>query len=106
MDWFLLIIAGFCELGFIAFVSKAQSSGKRWYSLIAMAFVLVSITILSIVTKTVPLGIAYAVWTGIGAISSVAYGVLVLKESFNWLKGLFVLMIIAGVVGLRLFGEG
>lgn len=105
MNWVLLIIAGISELGFIAFVSKAQSTGKKLYSLLAMAFTFGSIAILSYVTKTIPLSIAYAVWTSIGAVSSVGYGVLVLKENFNWQKGVFTLMIICGVVGLRMFGS-
>ncbi|MFD1671754.1 DMT family transporter [Agrilactobacillus yilanensis] len=104
MAWLLLIIAGLCELGFIAFVSRAQATGKRYYSLLSMLFVFVSIGILSVVTKTIPLSIAYAVWTSIGAVSSVGYGVIVLKENFNWQKGFFTLLIVFGVVGLRLFG--
>lgn len=104
MAWILLVIAGLCELGFIAFVSKAQKTGHKRDSLYAMAFVFVSIFILSHVTKVLPLSIAYAVWTSIGAVASVAYGALVLKENFNWQKGFFTFMIICGVVGLRLFG--
>lgn len=104
MAWVLLFVAGFCELGFIASVGKAQSAHQQRYTILSMVFTFISIFILSHVTKTIPLGVAYAVWTGIGAVTSVAYGALVLKEGFNWLKGLFVVFIVAGVVGLRLFG--
>ncbi|KRM95734.1 hypothetical protein FC24_GL001962 [Loigolactobacillus rennini DSM 20253] len=104
MAWLLLIIAGFCELGFIGFLQKAISSGKKWYNLFSFASMAISLILLAIVTKTIALSVAYAVWTGIGAISSVLYGIFFLGEDRQPLKFVFIGCILFGVIGLRLFG--
>ena len=66
-------------------------------------FLLLSIYLLSLSVRVLPLGLAYAVWVGIGTLGTVAYGAMFLGESLNLLRSLCLLMIIAGIVGLKLF---
>jgi len=65
----------------------------------------ISIWLLSISLKTLPVGSAYAVWTGIGAVGTAILGIILFSESRDVLKILFILMIVAGLVGLRVIGK-
>ncbi len=104
MMWFLLIIASFCELGFT--VSMKLSNGfksKKW-TILTCVFTSASIFLLSTATRTLPLGISYAVWTGLGTLFTVLFGIIVFKESRDRKKIFFLCLLVAGVIGLRLFG--
>lgn len=104
MNWILLIIAGLFEVAFAACLGKAnQSSGTTsvyWY----VAFVVclaISMILLVKVTQSLPIGTAYAVWTGIGAIGTVLIGILVFKEPASFWRLFFLFTLIASVVGLK-----
>ncbi|WP_125982099.1 DMT family transporter [Loigolactobacillus iwatensis] len=104
MSWLMLIIAGFCELGFIAWLQQAMATGRWYYRLLSVFSVTLSMILLSQATKTIPLSVAYAVWTGIGAISSVLYGIFRLNEKSSPAKFFFVGCILVGVIGLKMAG--
>ena len=105
MNWTLLIIAGFFEVAFAACLGKAQQStgAATTYWMIGFLVCLsVSMFLLYIVTKTLPIGTAYAVWTGIGAVGTVLVGILYFNEPAHFWRIFFLFTLIASIVGLKL----
>lgn len=100
--WVILILASFCELGFTVFMKLSDGFKNKKYTVLTIVTVSLSIFLLSIATKTLPLGVAYAVWTGLGTIFTVSFGIFVFKESRDRKKLFFMGMVLLGVIGLRL----
>ncbi|MCC7443585.1 MAG: multidrug efflux SMR transporter [Saprospiraceae bacterium] len=105
MDWIILIIAGLFEVTFAFCLGKVkESTGTEMYLwflgfLVALA---ISMTLLVKATQTLPIGTAYAVWTGIGASGTVVIGIFVFNEPANVLRLLFLTTLIASIIGLKL----
>jgi quaternary ammonium compound-resistance protein SugE len=104
MNWFLLVIAGLFEVGFATCLGKAKEStgieAVWWYG----GFVLclsISMLLLIKVTQSLPIGTAYAVWTGIGAAGTVLVGVFVFNEPAHFWRIFFLFTLIASIVGLK-----
>ncbi len=104
MSWVMLGIAGLMELVFVLFLEKSHKQGKKVWLFVSVGAMIVSIYILGRVTEFIPLGVAYAVWTGLGSLLSVGYGILFLGESKRPLRLFFVLLIVIGVIGIKTFG--
>jgi len=102
MAWFILVIAGLFETVWAVAMKYSEGFTKLWPSVITGIAMAISIWLLATALKHLPLGTAYAVWTGIGALGAVVYGIIVFDESKDILRMLFVLMILGGIVGLRL----
>lgn len=102
MMWIVLIMASCCELGFTVFMKLSDGFKNKKYTVLTVVTVSLSIYLLSLAVKTLPLGIAYAVWTGLGTMFNVLFGIFVFHESRDRKKLLFMGMILMGVVGLRL----
>lgn len=102
MMWALLICASFCELGFTIFMKLSDGFRNRKFAVLTFLVVFLGIYLLSLATKTLPLGIAYAVWTGLGTVFTVIFGILVFKESHDRRKLFFICLVVLGVIGLRL----
>lgn len=104
MNWILLIIAGLFEVAFAFCLGKAkESTGSDMY-LWYVAFLVsltISMTLLIKATQTLPIGTAYAVWTGIGAVGTVLVGIFVFKEPTTFLRLLFLVTLILSIVGLK-----
>jgi quaternary ammonium compound-resistance protein SugE len=104
MNWIVLIIAGLFEVAFAFCLGKAkETTGNEmylWYAgfLVALIF---SMGLLIKATQTLPIGTAYAVWTGIGAVGTVLAGILVFKEPATFLRLLFIVTLIGSIIGLR-----
>jgi quaternary ammonium compound-resistance protein SugE len=105
MNWFLLIIAGLFEVGFASCLGKAkESSGiiaTYWYIGFLICLI-ISMLLLVKVTKELPIGTAYSVWTGIGAVGAVLMGIFVFKEPADFWRLFFISTLIASIVGLKL----
>ena len=104
MNWFLLIIAGLFEVGFATCLGKArETSGTAAIFWMLGFFVCLSIsmTLLYKVTQTLPIGTAYAVWTGIGAFGTVLIGILVFKEPVHFWRLFFLFTLITSIIGLK-----
>ncbi|MBF4985242.1 multidrug efflux SMR transporter [Nonlabens mediterrranea] len=104
MNWLLLIIAGLFEVAFAGCLGKAkESSGSEsiyWY----VGFIIclfISMILLIKVTKELPIGTAYAVWTGIGAVGTVLLGIIVFKEPATFWRLFFISTLIMSIVGLK-----
>lgn len=102
MSILILIIAGFCELGFVVALKKSDGFKNKKYGALSILIMGMSLFLLSLASKTIPIGVAYAIWSGIGTSASVLWGMFFFGESRNWRKFVFVGMIIIGVVGLKL----
>ena len=104
MNWIILIIAGLFEVAFAFCLGKAkEASGNQmylWYAgfLITLA---ISMALLVKATQNLPIGTAYAVWTGIGAVGTVLVGIFVFKEPATFLRILFLTTLIGSIIGLK-----
>ena len=108
MNWIILIIAGMCEVGFTYCLGRAKSvTGTGWYLWIGgfVVFTIVSMVLLAKATYTIPMSIAYPIWTGIGVIGTVIVGVVFFNELITFWKILFTIMLIVSIVGLKLLSE-
>jgi len=105
MNWIILVIAGLFEVTFAFCLGKAkETTGNEmylWYTgfLIALS---VSMGLLIKATQTLPIGTAYAVWTGIGAVGTVLVGIFVFKEPATFLRLLFITTLIGSIIGLKI----
>ena len=104
MNWILLILGGLFEIGFTSSLGKAkETTGSEmymWYGSFAVCLV-ASMALLIKATQTLPLGTAYAVWTGIGAVGTVLIGIFVFKEPANFWRIFFIFTLISSIVGLK-----
>ena len=102
MAWFLLFLAGIFEIVWAIGLKYSEGFSKLWPSVITIVGMAISIYFLALALKTLPIGVAYSIWTGIGAVGTVILGMILFDESKEVLKIVFVLMIVAGIVGLKL----
>lgn len=102
MMWLILVLASFCELGFTVCMKLSEGFKKKKYTILTVVISGMSIFLLSQAMKVLPMGIAYAVWTGLGTVFTVTYGIIFFKESRDWKKLMFLAMVLLGVIGLRL----
>lgn len=104
MNWILLVIAGLFEVAFAFCLGKAKETTGTimyvWYAAFLVALT-TSMALLIRATQSIPIGTAYAVWTGIGAVGTVLVGILVFKEPATFLRLLFLSTLIASIVGLK-----
>lgn len=104
MAWLYLVIASFGEIfGVLSINLYLQKRSLARLSLLVLSFTF-GFIFLSLAMRTIPMGTAYAVWTGLGAAGAVLLGILFFKEAANWKRLFFLACIIAGAVGLKLFG--
>jgi len=104
MNWILLIIAGLFEVGFASCLGKAkETSGTEsylWYGGFLICLT-ISMVLLMKASQTLPIGTAYAVWTGIGAVGTVLVGILLFNEPANFWRIFFIFTLIASIIGLK-----
>ncbi len=104
MNWLVLIIAGLFEVGFTTCLAKAKdSSGNHFIMWMGGFFLSLSISMFLLykASQTLPLGTAYAVWTGIGAVGTVIIGIIFFKEPADFWRLFFITTLIASIVGLK-----
>jgi quaternary ammonium compound-resistance protein SugE len=105
MNWLLLIVAGLFEVGFATCLGKAkESSGSTalWWMVGFFVSLSISMFLLYHATRTLPIGTAYAVWTGIGAVGTVLMGILLFKEPTDLWRLFFLFTLIASIIGLKM----
>jgi len=102
MNWIYLIIAGLLEVAWAIGLKYTEGWSRLTPSLITGALLIASLYFLSLAVKDLPIGTAYAIWTGIGTVGAAVLGMVVFGESRDLPRILCILMIVAGIVGLKL----
>ncbi|MFJ5445973.1 quaternary ammonium compound efflux SMR transporter SugE [Methylobacillus methanolivorans] len=102
MNWFILVVAGLLEVGWAIGLKYSDGFTKPIPSVLTIICILLSLGLLSIAMKGLPLGTAYAVWVGIGAIGTAICGIVLFGESAAFLRIASLSLIVAGIIGLKL----
>lgn len=102
MAWIYLVIAGLFEVGWAFWMKESHGFTKLVPSVLTIVLMIISFALLSFSMKSLPLGTAYAIWTGIGAVGSFAVGIWLLGESTNPMRLVSVGLIVLGLIGLKL----
>lgn len=102
MAWVYVTIAGLLEIAWATAMKYSEGFTRFWPTAATFVLMFISFALLSQSMKTLPLGTAYGVWTGIGAVGTVLVGILFLGEPRDWMRILCLLLILSGIVGLRL----
>lgn len=106
MAWVYILIAGLLEIVWAYFMKQSEGFTRLWPSVATIGFMVVSFALLAMGMKHLPMGTAYAVWTGIGAVGAFAVGVVVLGESLTPMRVLAALLIVGGIILFRLTSGG
>ena len=102
MDWLMLVVAGIFEVVWATCMKLSNGFTHIGWTVLTFAGMAVSFILLAKVTKTLPLGTAYAIWTGIGALGSVLIGIVLFKEPVSLLRIIFMITLLVGIIGLKL----
>lgn len=102
MAWVYLVIAGVMEVAWATAMKYSEGFTKLWPSVATIVLMLASFGLLSQAMKSLPLGTAYGVWTGIGAVGTVLVGLIFLGEPRDLVRVLCIVLILSGIVGLKL----
>ncbi|MBV8034090.1 quaternary ammonium compound efflux SMR transporter SugE [Roseateles sp.] len=102
MAWLILVIAGLFEVGWAIGLKYTEGFTRPWPTAGTVAAMVISVALLGMAMRTLPVGTAYAVWTGIGAVGTVVLGMLLFHEPATVARLTCVGLIVAGIVGLKL----
>ena len=103
MAWLILFIAGLFEIAWAIGLKYSDGFTKLWPSIFTVVSILISMGLLAYSVKFLPVGTAYAVWTGIGAVGTAILGIFLFEESKEFVRIFFIFLIIVGIVGLKIF---
>jgi len=103
MSWFILIVAGVFEICWAVGLKYSDGFTKFWPSVFTIISMILSMVLLSFSIKEIPLGTAYAVWTGIGAFGTAILGIFLFSESSEFVRLFFIFLIVAGIAGLKIY---
>lgn len=102
MAWVILVIAGLFEVGWAIGLKYTEGFTRLWPTVWTVLAMIVSLWLLGIAMKSLPVGTAYSVWVGVGAVGTVVLGIVLLGEAANAARLISVALIVAGIVGLKL----
>ena len=102
MAWLLLVIGGIFEVGWAIGLKYSEGFTRVWPTLWTALAMLISLWLLGLAMKSLPMGTAYSVWVGVGAIGTVVLGIVLFGEAVNAVRLASIALIIVGIVGLRL----
>ncbi len=105
MEWIMLILAGASEITWAVSMKESQGFTKAGPTVITIIFYILSAVFLSVAMKKLPLGTAYALWTGTGIVGTTLCGVFIFKEMLSPLQIVCIIMIVAGIAGLKLLAK-
>lgn len=103
MSWFILIVAGLFEICWAVGLKYSDSFTKFWPSVFTVVSMILSMVFLSFSIKEIPLGTAYAIWTGIGAFGTAILGIFLFSESSEFVRLFFIFLIVTGIAGLKIY---
>jgi quaternary ammonium compound-resistance protein SugE len=102
MAWFILFVAGLLEVGWAVGLKYSEGFSRLWPTVATAAALLASLGLLGVALRTLPLGSAYAVWTGIGTVGTAVLGMVWFREPATVLRLVCIALIVVGIVGLKL----
>jgi quaternary ammonium compound-resistance protein SugE len=102
MNWIILILAGILEIGWAIGLKYTEGFTRLWPTVGTVLSMVISLGLLGIAMKSLPVGTAYAVWVGIGAVGTAILGIVLLGESANAGRLMSLGLILAGIIGLKL----
>ena len=102
MNWFILVIVGLFEIGWAVGLKYTEGFMRFWPSVWTVGAMIVSLGLLGIALKTLPVGTAYAIWVGVGAAGTAVAGMLLFGEALTVARIASLVLIMAGIVGLKL----
>ena len=105
MAWLYLILGGLFEIGFTTCLKMSNNFSKIGWSIGFFACITLSFLLLNKAIQTLPIGTAYAVWTGIGAAGSALAGIFLFKESADFWRLFFIFLLIASILGLKIVSK-
>jgi quaternary ammonium compound-resistance protein SugE len=100
--WLILFVAGLCEIGWAVGLKYTEGFTRLVPTVLTAGAMVVSLVLLGVALKTLPVGTGYAVWTGIGAVGTAILGIVLLGESMEPARLVSIGLIVAGIVGLKL----
>ena len=100
--WLVLLAAGLCEIGWAVGMKYTEGFSRLWPSVWTVALMIASVVLLGWALKVLPLGTAYAIWTGIGAVGTAILGIYLFDEPRDVLRLVCIALIVAGIIGLKL----
>jgi quaternary ammonium compound-resistance protein SugE len=103
--WIALVVAGLLEIVWATAMKQSQGFTRLWPSVITITGMVISFALLSWSMRTLPLGTAYTVWTGIGAVGAFVLGIIVFGEAASAMRVLAAVMIVGGLVLMKLSGD-
>jgi len=106
MNWLVLFLAGMFEIVWAIGLKYSEGFTRPWPSLITLAAMAASFYLLAVALRTLPLGTAYAVWVGIGAVGTAIAGIILFHEAATPLKLVSLILVVAGIAGLNLASPG
>lgn len=105
MAWLLLLVAGLLEVGWAIGLKYTEGFTRPWPSVLTIAAMVLSVGLLGVAMKTLPVGTSYAVWVGVGAVGTAILGMVLFGEPASAGRLLSLGLIVAGIVGLKLAGD-
>jgi quaternary ammonium compound-resistance protein SugE len=102
MSWFILLLAGLFEVGWAVGLKYTDGFTRPLPTLLTVAAIIVSLALLGLAMKELPLGTAYAIWTGVGAVGTVIAGIMLFGEAVTLMRIASVALIVCGLIGLKL----
>ncbi len=102
MAWVILVVAGLFEVGWAIGLKYTEGFSRLWPTIWTALAMIISLWLLGIAMKSLPVGTAYSVWVGVGAVGTVILGIVLLEEPANASRLVSVALIVAGIIGLKL----
>jgi len=102
MNWIILVIAGLFEVGWALGLKYTEGFSKLWPSVLTVAAIIISLCLLGLAMRTLPVGTAYAVWTGIGMVGTVIAGIFLFGDPVSVFRVISIMLILVGIVGLKI----
>lgn len=101
-SWLILILAGLCEIVWALGLKYSDGLKKPFEAFVTIIFMIVSLWLLAVATREIPIGIAYSIWVGIGAIGAFIGGIYLFSEEVSFLQIIFFCIVLVGMIGLKI----
>ncbi len=102
MNWIILVIAGLFEVGWALGLKYTEGFSRLWPSVFTVLAIIISLTLLGLAMRTLPVGTAYAIWTGIGMVGTVIAGIILMGDPVSVFRVASISLILIGIVGLKI----